>query len=89
MGALNLKSLERPLISEYPTINVLSISRLFNGIGKAYPDCDQIANITLDGVRYHHAQLVTDWAEAVNIKRVQLALIYIIIDLCKIAVYHY
>ena len=83
MGALNLKSPERPLISEYPTINALSISRFFNEIRKVYPDYNQTVNIILDGA------LVTDWAEVVNIKRVQLALIYIIIDLCKITVYHY
>ena len=89
MGALNLKAPERPLSSEYPTINALSISRFFNEIRKVYPDYNQTVNIILDGARYHHAQLVTDWAEVVNIKRVQLALIYIIIDLCKITVYHY
>lgn len=68
MGALNLKSPERPLISEYPTINALNISRFFNEIRKVYPDYNQTVNVILDGARYHRAQLVTDWAEVVNIK---------------------
>lgn len=76
MGALNLKSPERPLISEYPTINALNISWFFNEIRgqehneirKIYPDYNQTVNVILDGARYHHAQLVTDWAEVVNIK---------------------
>ena len=89
MGALNLKALTSPLICEYKTINEYNVSRFFNEIRKVYPDYNQTVNIILDGARYHHAQLVTDWAEVVNIKRVQLALIYIIIDLCKITVYHY
>lgn len=68
MGALNLKSPERPLISEYQTINALNISQFFNEIRKVYPDYNQTVNVILDGARYHRAQLVTDWAEVVNIK---------------------
>ncbi len=68
VGALNLNALSHPVICEYQTINEYNISLFFNEIRKVYPDYNQPLHIILDVAGYHHAALVKDWAEVVNIK---------------------